>query len=110
MNISRKYKAINNTIKNEERAAVNIVVNKLLQQERLEKQRQKKNFYILYSQTLLYPFCNHLYCSKILSDKAAEKRNSSGAKNIREFKTKKAVGWVLLMKLLNLRKPIVRFF
>nr|WP_305049537.1 tetratricopeptide repeat protein [Elizabethkingia bruuniana] len=45
----KKYKAINDTIKNEEKAAVNIVVNKLLQQEMQEKQKQKKNLYFIFS-------------------------------------------------------------
>ncbi len=49
----KKYKAVNDTLKNEEKEAVTIAVNKLLQEEKQDKQKEKK--------AIVFHLCR-LYC------------------------------------------------
>lgn len=45
----KKYKAVNDTIKNEEKEAVTMAVNKLLQEEKEDKQKEKKQLYFIFA-------------------------------------------------------------
>ena len=45
----KKYKAVNDTIKNEEKEAVTMAVNKLLQEEKQDKQKEKKQLYFIFA-------------------------------------------------------------
>ncbi|HAY3505782.1 MULTISPECIES: tetratricopeptide repeat protein [Elizabethkingia] len=45
----KKYKAVNDTLKNEEKEAVTIAVNKLLQEEKQDKQKEKKQLYFIFA-------------------------------------------------------------
>jgi len=45
----KKYKAVNVTIKNEEKEAVTMAVNKLLQEEKHDKQKEKKQLYFIFA-------------------------------------------------------------
>jgi len=45
----KKYKATNDTLKNEEKEAVTIAVNKLLQEEKQDKQKEKNQLYFIFA-------------------------------------------------------------
>lgn len=82
----KKFKTINDSIKKEEKEAVNIVVEKLLQEEKNQERKQRIKFYVLISVivasslALIYQIRKYYLSKQLEKDRLIEKQNTDSIK------------------------------
>ena len=69
----KNFKAINDSIKNEEKAAVNLVVNNFSEDERLEKRKEKNKMYLIISGIILLSALSFYITRRITFSKQLKK-------------------------------------